>query len=121
MTQLCLALGEPLAPAYTMQHARAEGERLGNLAADKAEEERAGFRAAAEAFVLAYLQQHGPSSGEDITAAMVQAGIRPKDKRAFGPVYQVLAGKKLIRCLRSDLPRRLGHGTTGGKLWGATS
>ena len=121
MSQLALIFDAPPAPAYTVAHARAQGERMGNLAADKAEAERAGFRAAAEAFVLAYLQQHGPSSGEDITAAMVLAGIKPKDKRAFGPVYQALASKKQIQCLRSDLPRRLGHGTTGGKLWGPTS
>jgi hypothetical protein len=71
MTQLALIFDAPPAPAFTVHHARAEGERLGNLAADKAEEERAGFRAAAEAFVLAYLQQHGPSSGEG------QARVRP--------------------------------------------
>ena len=122
MSQLALIFDAPPAPAYTMAHARAAGQRAGQKAADKAEGQAPGFREAAQAFVLGFLKQHGPSSGEDITAAMVLAGIRPRDKRAFGPVYQALAGKRmgLIVCLRSDLPRRLGHGTSGGKLWGLT-
>ena len=121
MEQFALLFDAPPATAYTVQKAREAGARAGKRAADRAEREDDGFRDRAAAFVLGYLQQHGASSGEDITAAMVQAGIQPKDKRAFGSVYRVLSERRQIVCLRSDLPRRLGHGTSGGKLWGPTS
>lgn len=96
--------------------ARAEGDRMGNMAADRAERADAGFRAKASSFVLDYLQRHGVSSGELITDAAKLAGIVPPDDRAFGPVYGSLARKGRI-AFAGFCARRKGHGTAGGRLW----
>ena len=117
MSQLSLIFDAPPTPAYTAAHARAAGAAAGQKATDKAETAAPGFSQAAQAFIVGYLRQHGATSGEALTHAMTLAGIQPHDARAFGPVYQALLRQRQIACLRSDLPRRLGHGTSGGKLW----
>jgi hypothetical protein len=104
------------APAYTVRQARAAGEEAGQRAADKAERLDDGFRERAQAFVLAYLKQHGVSSSEMITDAAKLAGIKPHEDRAFGPVYATLArtGKIVTAWFCA---RRKGHGSAGGRLW----
>lgn len=97
---------------------RSEGERLGNLCADKAERAEAQFRERARQFVLDYLRQYGATSGEVITDMAVAAGIVPHDARAFGPVFGYLAHKcrRQIVCV-GYVPRAKGHGTAGGRVW----
>lgn len=97
---------------------RAEGERLGDLCADKAEEELAEFRIRARQFVLDYLRQYGATSGEVITDMAIAAGLAPHDARAFGPVFAYLAHKnrRQIVCV-GLVPRQKGHGTAGGRVW----
>lgn len=83
--------------------------------------ERRGFDTeGARAFVLSWLRRHGPQSGESLVKAATEHGFRPRDGRAFGGVFLSLSRRKLITCLRSDLPRERGHGTSGGKLWAAS-
>lgn len=102
--------------ARSMPQARAEGAMAGDLAADRAERQEAGFSERAADFVLSYLRNHGISSGELVTDAAKLAGIRPPDDRAFGPVYAGLARKGLIFC-GGYCMRRKGRGTAGGRLW----
>lgn len=83
--------------------ARKHGERLGELAAERAEVDMVDFRERGRAFVLDYLRQYGATSGEVITDAMKLAGICPPDDRAFGPVYAYLAhpGRRQIVCVEA--------------------
>ena len=99
-------------------NSRELGSRLGELCADKAEEDLQDFRARAREFVLAYLRQHGATAGEVVTDMAIASGLRPHDPRAFGPVYAYLANKKrrLIVCV-DYVPRTKGHGTAGGRVW----
>jgi hypothetical protein len=98
--------------------ARKRGERLGELAADRASADMADFRERGREFVLAYLRQYGATSGEVITDAMKMAGIRPQDDRAFGPIYAYLANEKRRQIVCVGLvPRVKGHGTAGGRVW----
>lgn len=85
-----------------------------------AKAERSGFDTdGARAFVLGWLRQHGDTSGEELVAAARANGFTCDDARAFGSVFRVLLDRGLIVCLRSDLPRLHGHGTSGGKLYRA--
>jgi hypothetical protein len=97
----------------------ARDEALACVAAN-AEESFPDFSERACAFVLGYLAERGPSSGEAITDACKRAGIRPHDDRAFGAVYMRLSRRGLIRkqglCVRTK-----GHGTAGGHIWGLAS
>jgi hypothetical protein len=76
------------------------------------------FAQKAEAAILNHLRIVGHCSGEVLTDLAEAMGAVPHDGRAFGSVFRNLARKGLIVCLRSDLPRKNGHGTSGGKLWG---
>jgi hypothetical protein len=75
------------------------------------------FSERAAAFVLAYLEAHGPVSSEVLTDACKQAGIMPHDDRAFGPVYMKLARAGQIRKVDTCI-RMKGHLTAGGNVWG---
>ena len=56
-----------------------------------AENAGANFARDAMRFVVRYLRAHGEASGETITDACKQAGIRPRnDDRAFGPILATL-------------------------------
>lgn len=74
------------------------------------------FRARAEAFVLAHLETHGPTSGEELTRQCRDAGLVPHDDRAFGPVYMALSRRGQIVKV-GYAPRERGHGTAGGHIW----
>lgn len=110
--QMDLLAGVPL----RMDVARSLGEIAMNLAADKAEIEGMDFDGARR-FVLGWLARHGETSGEDLTIAMREHGFHANELRAYGAVTRTLQQRGQIKCLRSDLPRRFGHGTSGGKLW----
>ena len=84
--------------------------------ADAAEARHEGFAAAAAAFVLQYLDVHGPTAGEVLTLACKTAGITPHDDRAFGPVYMTLARRGAITKV-GTVRRERGHGTAGGNIW----
>jgi hypothetical protein len=96
----------------------AAGEQAMQACTDKAES--LGFSTdAAKTFILNWLSEHGQTPGEDLVEAARRTGrpeLIPRDMRAWGRVFALLSGKR-IHCLRSDLPRKRGHGTSGGKLW----
>lgn len=68
-------------------------------------------------FIRLYLASYGATSGERLVIAAIASGHRVHDARAYGSVFRTLAARGQIKCLRSDLPRVFGHGTSGGKLW----
>jgi len=98
--------------------ARKLGAEAGQRAADKAEQEDPEFRAKALDFIVAYIRQQGEARGEDATNAAVLAGIKPRDQRAFGPVYKTAIKRGLIRVV-GYVPRVRGHGSAGGKMYAA--
>lgn len=95
---------------------RAIGAEMAERCTTEAEERNPGFTLRARDFVIRYLSEHGNSPGEEIVEAASAGGIFCEDRRAWGSVFARMSGKQ-IRCLRSDLPRRAGHGTGGGRLW----
>lgn len=98
----------------------AVGQQAATACLDKAQRADPSFADRAKAVIMVHLATHGPTSGEDLTSACKTAGIVPiNDDRAFGGVFLGLSNPKnpQIVCLRSDLPRKHGHGTSGGKLW----
>lgn len=98
----------------------AQGQEAAGRCLDKAVRAAPDFAERAKAQILSHLATHGPASGEELTNACKQAGIAPlNDDRAFGGVFLGLSNPRnpQIVCLRSDLPRKFGHGTSGGRLW----
>lgn len=81
-----------------------------------AERARRMFAADAGAFVVRYLQVHGPTSAEVLTRQCRASGIVPHDDRAFGPVYMRLARLNVIEKVGA-VRRERGHGTSGGNIW----
>lgn len=77
------------------------------------------FKIMAYDFVIWYLEQHGPTPGETITDACKQAGIVPRDDRAFGAVFIRLSKRGIIHKVGTCV-RRKGHATSGGNVWGLT-
>jgi hypothetical protein len=104
-------------PLFDWREAR--DDALEQVAAN-AEDECPGFAEAARAFVLAYLAEHGPASGEVVTNAAKAAGLVPHDDRAFGPVLLALSRAGRIRRVGTTL-RTKGHGTAGGNVWEVVS
>lgn len=105
----------------TIEHAiaKAAGITAAMKSLDKAQRANPDFAENAKKAILKRLDD-GPCSGEVLVELCKAQGIRPvKDDRAFGGVFMSLANEKnpQIRCIRSDLPRKHGHGTSGGKLW----
>lgn len=105
----------------TLDHAIAKnaGRDAAMRSLDRAQRADSTFVVRAKEAILKRLQD-GPCSGEVLTELCKAQGIRPvKDDRAFGGVFLSLSSEKnpQIRCIRSDLPRARGHGTSGGKLW----
>lgn len=74
------------------------------------------FTARALRYVPEYLRKHGEASGEEISAACVEAGIKPHDLRAFGPVMKTLLKDQLIQRVGFCIRKR-GHGTSGGSVY----
>jgi hypothetical protein len=93
----------------------AEGLRLGQLCAGKAQLDLEGARA----HVLRMLRVVGPASGEDLVERLKRSGFIPHDDRAFGSVFGLLAKRGLIKCIGQCLRKR-GHGTAGGRVWAAS-
>lgn len=97
---------------------RERGTQLGAACLDKAERVADFDAQGAGRFIVGWLSRHGTASGEDLTQAARDHGYRPHDGRAFGPIFTRLLKANQIRVLRSDLPRKCGHGTSGGRLYG---
>jgi len=83
---------------------------------------KAEFPTKVREFILTHLRRHGPTSGEDLTDAMLQAGIVPPggDGRSFGPVYQQMSQRGLIEVYGVG-QRRKGNGTLGAAIWRVTA
>jgi hypothetical protein len=101
----------------SIEDAISAGQIAMQACADKAERDFPQFREKAREAILAHLRVVGQCSGEELTDIAKAHGAVPPDARAFGAVFQGLARGGFIVCLRSDLPRRRGHGTSGGRLW----
>ena len=99
--------------ARSMPEARADRDQAMASVSDNA---GADFNEAACAFITAYLLSRGATAGEDLTDACKRSGIVPHDDRAFGPVYMRLSREGVIE-KAGYVPRRKGHGTSGGSLW----
>jgi hypothetical protein len=77
------------------------------------------FREAAAACMVNRLAHGEALTGEQLTDACKEAGIRPPahmDDRAFGPVFLVLSKSRRIVQV-GTATRTKGHGTSGARLW----
>lgn len=113
-----LPLSDPIMAPQPKRRKHTPAEERDRVLAQLEQQAGQQFMAKACAFVLAYLEQHGDSSGELLTSALVEAGIVPVkgDTRAYGPVYGVLARKREIECV-GFVKRVHGNLTAGGRLW----
>lgn len=106
----------PVPPVTPAQHAQRERDRIAAALEQKAGDT---FRERAAAFLVAYLEAHGPTAGEVLVDECRGAGITPPngcDDRAYGPVFLRLSHRKVIRvCGR--VQRVKGHSTGGGNIW----
>jgi hypothetical protein len=102
----------------TLDVARALGLTAQQMAAEAAERQLGGFVERSQAFVLRYLRSGVRASGEDIVDAAKEAGIRPREDRAFGAVFGGLSRAGRIRCVGIEM-RRKGRGTAGARVWEA--
>lgn len=96
--------------------AREAGNQAATACLNKAQGIDPTFAEKATAAILAHLRTTGQASGEVLTDIAIAHGARPHDQRAFGPVFQSLARKGLIRTV-SFCMRTKGHGTAGGRIW----
>lgn len=98
--------------------ARAVGEEAAQACLAAAEAR--GFDSeGARKFIVSWCRRHGPTSGEDLTQAAEEHGFRGKDARCFGGVFKAAINRSELYVIRSDLPRRNGHGSAGARLYGA--
>lgn len=98
--------------------ARTRGEEAADACATKAERVSDFDREGAMKFVHGYLVRHGQQPGEALVNAAKAHGYRPHDDRAFGSVFATLVKRGLIRHM-GYCERVKGHGTAGGRIWGA--
>ena len=100
----------------TSQPLPLEGYTAMQTVAQHAEAVRPGFAEQARALVLAFLEEGGPMSGEQLTSLCKSSGVKPHDDRAFGSVYYGLAKAGQIVKV-GTCKRQRGHGTSGGSIW----
>lgn len=100
----------------TIEDAMAAGEAGGAKCLDAAERRDPHFGERARSAILAHLQAVQQCSGEVLTDVARAHGAVPHDDRAFGPIFQGLARRGLIRCVGYCL-RSKGHATAGGRVW----
>jgi len=100
----------------SIAQARAVGLEAAERGAYATERFDAEFRAKALDFIVTHIKQQGRVSGESTTLAAVLAGIRPRDDRHFGAVYQKALRQQLIHVV-GEVPRVRGHASAGGKLY----
>lgn len=97
--------------------ARKLGVEAGQACLDMAEQTDPDFGQKAYDFIVAYIRRYRRVPGETATLAAVVAGIRPRDQRAFGPVYAKALRAGDIRVVGAT-KRIRGHGTSGGRIYG---
>ena len=97
--------------------ARKLGVDAGQACLDMTEQDSPDFGEKAYAFIVAHIRKHRRVPGESVTMAAVLAGIRPRDQRAFGPVYAKALRAGAIRVVGATMRIR-GHGTSGGRIYG---
>lgn len=107
------------APPSPMTVAREKGEEAALACLDKARTVKQFDAEGAGRFIHGWVVRYGATSGEDLVEAAKKHGFRGHDDRCFGGVFLGLVRNQKLRVLRSDLPRKRGHGTSGGKLYGA--
>lgn len=105
--------------ALPLQDARERGNAAAQACLAKAEGVAAFDTQGAAKFIHGWVLRHGPTSGEDLVDAAVSHGYRCHDLRAFGGIFKGLCAQHKLRVVRSDLPRKRGNGTSGGRLYGA--
>lgn len=96
--------------------ARAVGLAQGLASIDRAESADPHFSEKALDFIVKHVREKGEVPGESVTLAAAEAGIKPPDQRAFGPIYAMALRRGLIHVVRY-IPRVRGHGSAGGKLY----
>lgn len=96
--------------------ARQQGDSGMRRAESSADRRIPDFSARVCTYFLALLSTRGPMSGEDLTDAARAAGYCPADDRAFGAAFKRLltSGARVT----GYAPRRKGHGSSGGKVYG---
>lgn len=100
---------------------RAAGQIAGEHCQHKADQFCPDFSDRAFAFIASFARAaRKPFSGEQLTDAMKNCGIRPHDDRAFGPVFARAIRAGLIKTI-GFVPRKKGHGTAGGRLYAGGS
>ena len=101
----------------TLDFARAAGERALRAAESNAERREPKFSERAAAYMYSVLVAHGPQRGEALTDACVSAGFDVTETRAYGAAFQLLTRRFGARVV-GQCPRRKGHGSSGGKVYG---
>lgn len=74
------------------------------------------FSQRAQEFVIEFLQNNGPATGEALTNACKAVGIRPHSDKAFGPVIMKLCRDKRIFKV-GNAKRLKGHCSAGANIW----
>lgn len=102
----------------TIDDAIAQGETAMQACTRKAE--GLGFNTeSARSFVLNFLNEFGPSWGEDMVTAAEGVGrsdLTVHDARAWGAVFSSLSRRGRIRCVEIGM-RTKGNGTAGARKW----
>lgn len=114
-----LVTGVAAAPTITVTTARDRGEAAAKACAEKAREVSGFDLVGARRRALELLAELGPTSGEQLVYRLKADGFRGHDDRCFGPVFQVLARRNEIFCVRY-CARQRGNGTAGGRIWSLT-
>lgn len=96
--------------------ARKLGMEAGQACLDLTEQTDPDFGAKAYDFIVGYVRKHRRVPGETVTLAARQAGIVPRDDRAFGSVFRKALQTGAIRAV-GTVPRVRGHGTAGGRVY----
>lgn len=99
-----------------MDAATRQGQRAMDAGEAKARTVDPEFVERACTHMLAYLREHGVSSGEILTDSCKLAGIRSSDDRHFGPVFRRLLSAGSIRWAGA-CRRAKGHASRGGALY----
>lgn len=104
---------------FTIDDAIRAGHLGMRRAESSADRRTPGFAARVASYMAALLTARGPMSGEDLVDAAKAAGFHGTgDDRCFGAAFTRLRLEHGAPILRSDLPRRRGHATSGGRLYG---
>lgn len=100
-----------------LDFARSLGERALRRAESNAERREPRFSERAAAYMYSRLVAAGPQSGESLTDACVEAGFDVAETRAYGAAFRLLVDRMGARVV-GHCPRRKGHGSSGGKVYG---